>query len=272
MEILNEANATYVFDGSSVEKSIASNTVSVDLQSAQGLTLTKTANPTEYLAGDIIDYAITITNNSASHFSGVRIIDDLGGGNMAYVLGSATLTVGSLTYNVTPISTHPLTFTLQELRTGETMTLRYKSQIIFNLPASVGVITNNVKGIGYTSTGTIVGFTNETIQKKITDELIMTKSASATVVYANQNFKYFIKIVNNSSASATITKFVDQLPENFELTSVAIQTGSNPPVVLSSDQYLLNGTNMLTIPSATGSGIVVPANENVQVIISGYFS
>ena len=163
--INNSASTVYNFNGGASEIA-TSNVLPINFQSSSGLTITKTATPTTFSAGDIITYTIKITNNSGSYLTGVRIIDNLGNGNLAYVLSSASLTAGSTTYPVNPVSTSPLTFTLQQLNVGATMTLTYKSQVIFNLPPTVSMITNTVQGIGYTSSGTITGFANTTIQKK----------------------------------------------------------------------------------------------------------
>lgn len=271
MEILNNAEARYVFNGSSVENVVTSNTNSVELNNAQGLLITKTASPTTFLAGEIIDYTIDITNSSSNYLNGVRIIDNLGMNNLAYVLGSATLTVGTLTYPVNPISTNPLTFTLQELALGQSMTLRYKAQVIFNLPTTVNSITNSVTGIGYTATGTINGYSSFTIQKKTNNTLSLEKLSSEENVYPNEVFDYIIQISNNSSLDAQVTQLSDQLPANFEVISISMQVGSGNIVQLSEDQYSIDGTNLLLIPSATGNNIVVPANTLVKVIISGYF-
>ena len=129
------------------------------------LSITKTSNKSTFSVGEIITYTVTITNNSSFNLDGVRIIDDLGGMQTAYVVGSGKLTYGTNTYPVWPIRTNPLTFTLQELGSGETMTLVYNCQVIFNLPVSVSSITNNVKGIGYISSGTITGTDSNTITK-----------------------------------------------------------------------------------------------------------
>ena len=163
--INNSASTVYNINGGASE-SATSNVLPINLQSSTGLTITKTANPTTFLAGDIITYTVTITNNSASFLNGVRIIDNLGGGNLAYVLSSASLTAGSITYPVNPVATNPLTFTLQQLGVGATMTLTYRAQVIFNLPSTVSMITNTVQGIGYTASGTITGFANTPIEKK----------------------------------------------------------------------------------------------------------
>ena len=165
--ITNEAQTTYRFNGSSETATAESNVNSIILQDSSLLSLTKTASPATFLAGDIITYTIVITNNSGNFLNGVRIIDNLGGGNLAYITGSGRLATSSQSYPVNPISTNPLTFTLQQLGVGATMTLTYRAQVIFNLPTTVTSITNNVNGIGYTSTSTVTGSTSATIQKKI---------------------------------------------------------------------------------------------------------
>ena len=270
--INNQASTTYQFSGSSETTTSTSNLSSVVLQDGQGLTLTKTATPTSFAVGDIITYSVTITNNSSSFLTGVRIIDDLGGGNLAYVVGSGSLTTSTQTYPVSPVATNPLTFALQQLGVGATMTLTYRAQVIFNLPPTIGSITNNVRGIGYTSTGTINGFANTTIQKKTDGDLVISKSASSTDVLPYQVFSYTITLSNGTDVQATAIETIDQLPSNFVLTSVSLRVGLGNNVQLSESDYVLLETNTLTIPSSTGSIVTVPANGNTIITITGYFT
>ena len=270
--INNQATANYQFSGSGEMNTITTNVNSVVLEDSQGLSITKTGSPNTFLAGDIITYTIKITNTSASYLTGVRIIDNLGGGNLAYVLGSANLATATQTYPVTPIATNPLTFTLQQLNVGATMTLTYRCQVIFNLPQSVTSITNTVNGIGYTSTGTITGFDNYTIQKKNSLDFSFDKSTSETNVFQNQVFSYRLAFINGSSTSANVTSLTDQLPANFVITSVTLQEGSGSIITLTGDDYDLNATNLFTMPTATGEQIFVPANSTTVITINGYFS
>ena len=270
--INNQATANYQFNGSSETNTLTTNLNSIVLEDSQGLAITKTGNPTTFLAGDIITYTITITNTSASFLTGVRIIDNLGGGNLAYVLGSASLTTATQTYPVTPIATNPLTFTLQQLNVGATMTLTYRCQVIFNLPQSVTSITNTVNGIGYTSSGTVTGFANYTIQKKNSLDLSFDKTASEQNVFPNQVFSYRLAFINGSSTSATVTSLTDQLPSNFVITSVVLQEGNGSIIPLTTEDYNLNGTNFFSMPTSTGQTITVQANSTTIIIINGYFS
>lgn len=270
--INNSASTTYTLSGSTDSTTISSNSLAITLENTEGLNLTKTANPTTFLAGDIITYTITITNSSASGFNGVRIIDNLGGGNLAYVIGSGSLSTSTQTYPVTPIATNPLTFTLQQLAVGQTMTLTYRAQVIFNLPSSVTAITNTVQGIGYTSTGTVNAFTNSTIQKKTSSGFSITKSANVTTVVPNQTFSYFITLTNGNSVLANISNITDTLPSNFILTSARLQIGTGSVVTLSSSDYTLSGSNTIVVPSSTGPSITVPANGSTVLTLTGFLS
>lgn len=268
----NQAGALYQFEGSAEIQSVTSNQSTVTLQDSQGLSVTKTANPTTLSPGAIINYTVQITNNSGSFLTGVRVIDDLGGGNLAYVTGSASLFASGTSYAVNPVATNPLTFTLQQLGVGATMTLTYKAQVIFNLPATVNTVTNTVRAIGYTASGTINGFANATIQRQNTLGVSITKTSNESTVYPNQLLRYTITLTNNSSTLANVESVTDQLPANFVLTSATMRVGSGSTISLDESDYSLTGTNFLTIPSVSGPSIVVPAGGTTVITLSGYLS
>ena len=270
--VSNQASGVYHQTGGSQTATATSNVNQIELQVAGQLGLTKTPNVSEFSAGDIITYTLNITNNSSSFLTGVRIIDNLGGGNLAYVVGSGMLTAGGTTYPVTPVATNPLTFTLQQLNPGQSMTLVYKAQVIFNLPGSVSSITNSVQGIGYTSTGTITGNTSSTIQKKISLGLTINKTASQSSVVPNQNFNYILTLSNSSSTGLVMNYITDQLPSAFVLSSITVKIGAGSAVTLGASDYTLTGGKLLTITKVGGADITVPASGggNTVVTISGH--
>ena len=269
--INNSASTIYSVNGGASE-SATSNVLPINLQDSTGLSITKSANPTTFLAGDIIEYTVTITNSSSSFLNGVRIIDNLGGGNLAYVLSSATLTAGTITYPVTPVATNPLTFTLQQLAVGTTMTLKYKAQVIFNLPPTVSMITNTVQGIGYTASGTISGFANTSIEKKTESEFSITKTSNVTDVMSGQPFNYYITLRNNTGSNVSVSSISDTLPANFNLTSASLKIGANPTMVLSPSDYTLSSSNILNVTSIGGMPITVPSGGSSVLTLSGYFN
>lgn len=270
--INNGASTTYSFEGSSDVFNASSNILPINFENSSGLSITKTASPTTFVAGEIINYTITITNSSSQFLNGVRIIDNLGGGNLAYVLSSATLQTSSTTYPVTPIVTNPLTFTLQQLASGATMTLRYRAQVIFNLPTSVSLITNTVQGIGYTATGTITGFANSTIERRNTAEFSISKTASVTDASPRQTFNYYLTLTNNTNATATPVSISDSLPSNFTLISASLKIGNGTNNTLLVTDYTLSAGNVFSLPSSSGPVVSVPANSTTIVTLTGYLS
>ena len=268
--INNSASTIYNINGGASE-SATSNVLPINFQSSSGLTLTKTATPTTFSAGDIITYTIKITNNSGSYLTGVRIIDNLGNGNLAYVLSSASLTTGSTTYPVNPVSTSPLTFTLQQLNVGATMTLTYKAQVIFNLPSTVSMITNTVQGIGYTASGTISGYSNTSIEKKTQNDFSITKTSNVTDVMSGQPFNYYITLTNNNNFPVNVSSITDILPSGYNLSSASMKVASNPTIPLDSTDYSLSSSNVLNVTSVSGSNIIVPSNSKNILTLSGYF-
>lgn len=268
--ISNSASSVFNFNGGASETT-TSNVSTINYQSSMGLTLTKTASSETFSAGDIITYTIKITNNSSSYLNGVRIIDNLGNGNLAYVLSSASLTAGSTTYPVNPVSTNPLTFTLQQLSVGASMTLTYKAQVIFNLPTSVSMITNTVQGIGYTATGTISGFANSTIQKKTESGFSLEKSSSVTDVMSNQTFNYYVRLSNNSSSTVNVSSITDNLPSNYNFMSTSLKIGSGDTIYLYSSDYSINENNTMNISRVAEQPIIIPANTTGILTITGYF-
>ena len=269
--INNTASTAYSFDDTKTSTVATSNTLPINLQSSSGLNLTKNSNVAEFLAGDIITYSVIINNNSASYLNGVRIIDNLGGGNLAYVTGSATLTTSSQTYSISPIATNPLTFTLQQLAVGSSMTLTYKCQVIFNLPSCVSMITNSVKGIGYPYSGTIVGYANNTIEKKTENDFSITKSSNVSEVLPMEIFNYYLTLSNNTENVANIESITDDLPDNFVLSQVSLKIGLDPNITLGPTEYSVSSGNVLVIPSSSGPTITVPPNSKTVVKITGYF-
>ncbi len=269
--ITNEATTRYQYVGSSSTETAISNTNIISLEDASGLTITKTPSASTFGPGDIITYTVSITNNTGSYLTGVRIIDNLGEGNLAYVSGSATLSTLSTTYPVTPVSTSPLTFTLQQLNVGQSMTLTYRAQVIFNLPVSVSSITNSIQGIGYTQNSTVSGFANSTISRVAGTDITSRKTSSVNEVFPRQILSYYITLANNDSArEANVIQIVDNLPDNFIVTGVSLKVSDNNAVNLTANDYNLS-SNVLTVTSVSGSQITIPANSSTVLTITGYF-
>lgn len=270
--IYNSGSVTYTLSGSSDSVTVNSNELPISFENSSGLTVTKTPSTTSFSVGDIVTWTVRITNSGGNYLNGVRIVDNLGGGNLAYVTGSGSLATSTQTYPVTPVSTNPLTFTLQQLAVGATMTLTYRSQVIYNLPSSVSSITNNVQATGYPASGTVLAYASSTIQKKTSSGLSLTKSSSTTTAVPNQTFNYVLTITNGNSVLANVSSITDDLPDNFVVESVRLQIGTGSSTILSSSDYTLSSSNVLTVPSSTGPSITVPSSGTTVLTITGHMN
>ncbi len=270
--INNSATMSYNIEGSEEELTATSNDFPITFNNTQGITVTKTASPTEFAVGDIITYTVRITNSGTNFLSGVRIIDNLGGGYLSYVLGSGSLTTSSLTYPVSPIATSPLTFTLQQLNAGNTMTLTYKCQVVFNLPNSVSSITNTLQAIGYTSNSTVNAFASSTITRRSTGNVLVTKSSNVSSVVPNQPFSYLITLSNSNAQALEVKSVTDNLPSNFTLTGATLKIGAGSETTLTSSDYTLTGDNLFTLPASGGPTVTVPAQGTTVIRLTGYLS
>lgn len=269
--INNTASTSYSVGGT--PSTATSNTISVTYENTSNISVTKTANPTTFAVGDIITYTVVITNTGSNFITGVRIVDNLGGGNTAYVLDSANLSTLSTSYPITPIATNPLTFTLQELNAGQSMTLTYNCQVVFNLPANVNTIINTVQATGYTYSNSYSAFANATITRSTTTPFSITKGSTLSVVYPNQTFSYIITLTNNNTTVASVANITDTLPSNFTLQGASLKIGSGADTPLDSTDYTLDSTtNTITVPSTTGPTITVPASGTTILTLTGYLS
>ena len=90
-------------------------------------------------------------------------------------------------------------------------------------------------------------------------------------VFPRQPFSYFITLRNNNGTAATALSTTDQLPANFVVTSVQLRIGTGANITLNATDYELSSSNLLTIPSASGPDVTIPAGGTSVITINGYF-
>ncbi|MBQ7466886.1 MAG: DUF11 domain-containing protein [Clostridia bacterium] len=277
-EIMNNATVNFTFSGSSEEFSETSNTTTVTLNNGGNLSITKTAQQDTYVPGGTVTYIVTITNNGPYWFSGVRLTDDLSGnGYLTYVNGSALLYINGQALSPQIASTSPLVFTLSPLSVGESMVLTYTCRVPLNIAPNVDSITNTASGIGYTFDSTAEDSDSVTITRSESANLSINKTSSESNVNVGQTFSYFITLTNSGNSVANVSSIVDDFPSNFQISSVSLKIGSGPNNLLNSSDYTISPSNVLTVPSATGPSITVPAvsggtNGTTVLTITGNFT
>jgi hypothetical protein len=117
----------------------------------------------------------------------------------------------------------------------------------------------------------VEGFSSSTIVRESVSAISSTKSSSDTEILPRQPFSYYIRLANGTDTNATATETIDNLPDNFVLTSVELKIGSNPTQILNATDYEVSSGNVLTVPSLTGPIVTVPAGSVTIITINGYF-
>lgn len=276
-EIMNTSSVNYTFAGSTEVFSGTSNIATVTLRNENDILVTKVAQNETFVPGDTVTYVVTITNNGASYFTGVRVVDNLGTNNyLSYVSGSAMLYYNQQYLRPEIASTNPLTFTLSPLSPGQTMILTYSCRVLSSLPATITSITNTVEATGYTYNSTVTGASSAEITRSSTASLSIVKTATSDSVAPGEIFSYLITLTNQGTATANVARVTDSLPSNFNITSVKLKIGSGTTQTLASSDYVLDASNNFTLPSATGPTITVPGTTTsgpgqTVITITGYF-
>ncbi len=275
--IMNTSTVNYSFSGSPETRSETSNVSTVSLRAENSISVSKVAQNDTFIPGDTVTYALTIANTGASYFTGVRIVDNLGGGGyLTYVPGSAMLFYNQQYLRPEIASTNPLTFTLSPLSPGQTMILTYSARVSNALPASVQTITNKVDATGYTYNSTVTDTSSADITRSSVSSLGIVKSSTSDSVAPGEIFSYNITLTNQGTTTANVQSVTDSLPSNFKVSSVKLKVGNGTTTTLSNSDYVLDGNNNFTLPSSTGPTITVPGSTSAGagttvVTITGYF-
>ena len=257
-EVNNQATVNYTFGGSTRTITETSNVNVVSVQPLNEISLNKYTQDNTFTPGGTVTFFIDIKNTGSQYFTGVRIIDTLPQ-YLTYISGTAILYYNGQAIAAQVSSTSPLTFTLSPLPGGNQMILSYSCRVSNTIPSSISTLTNNVEGIGYAAMGETRDTASATITRSTSANLLITKESNKSSVAINENYSYIITLANSGLSEANVTTVSDQLPENFQISSITLKVGSSVTQLNPSD-YSLDSNNMLTIPSSTGPEINVPAS------------
>lgn len=233
----------------------------------QVLAVSKASVSGTYRRGDILTYAVSITNSGTTEFSGLTLSDDLG----AYALGSATavpltFTDGSVLYYVngvmqaspTVAAGPPLTVSGISVPAGGSAVIVYRATVNdYAAPSTGGSIVNTatVSGGGLSSALTA----SRTVTADTAAVLSITKSLSPTVVAENGQINYTFTIQNtgaeaaDAAAALTVTDTFDPIlktPLTVTLNSDALAQSGNYTYNAATGEFA-TVPGVLTVPAAT---------------------
>ena len=273
--------ATLSYNG----RTIDSNTVTGTF--LETLAISKTATVDSYTGESILTYVVGLVNSGAATFTGLTLVDDLGGYDfggttlypLEYVDGSLLYYVnGALQVSPVPTNVQPLTVGGISVPAGGNAVLVYSVRVGDAAPLDVdGQIVNTASVSGSGLAEPIEA--SETVFTADSPELTITKELSPTVVSENGTINYTFVIRNSGNTAAVATDDVvltDLFDPVLAITSVTLD---GAPLTQTTD-YTYNTltgefatvAGVITVPAATytqnpdGSYTVIPGETTLVVV------
>ena len=263
--ISNQAHVSFSYEGSSQTFTNDSNIVNSSMKDKYSISVEKTSITTCFRAGDTITYTIHVTNSGCGCLSGFEVADTFENSEyVTYVEGSARLFINGSMQSITPNKLSPLTFSIDERleRYGE-FVLQYNIIVSADIPTIISSIDNSVTVSAYPcdcceSRCPIEETATLSIPKCEFAEVLITKAISKNDLCCGDELDYIITLTNTGTVDATNVIVTDQLPVAF--TTMSIHSENNGVHYdYDSSEYDIDGTNLLTLPNATGTAIYVPS-------------
>ncbi|OGV94098.1 MAG: hypothetical protein A3K19_23640 [Lentisphaerae bacterium RIFOXYB12_FULL_65_16] len=153
----------------------------MDPQPGTHLRVLKTANRTEAEIGDIVRYAVTVTNGSQTPVTGISVFDQLPYG-FSYVAGSTR--VNGVDAADPAVSRRTLTWTVGDLAAGKACTIVYKAML--NPQSTQGNGRNSVYAQG-TAAGKTVTSNRAWVEVKVEPGVFTSKGTVIGKVFIDQD-------------------------------------------------------------------------------------
>ena len=268
--ISNQATATYSVEGSSERRNVQSNIASTTLLDAYGLEVSKQSLQQTFSNGENVTYTIRVTNKGYRNLNNFTITDDLATpsqeGALSYLPFTARLSINGDFIVLTPTSLSPLTFSVANtLLSNETFTITYVAVVGQSLPTSVLELTNTatVTARSAADLGDATQYSasdTATIYRNNQANLSITKQVSKPTIRNSDSYEYILTITNNGLTEASNVVITDNLPEGFAVSGIRVE---NEDFVhdYEESEYVIDGANLLTLPSESGTAINVRSAE-----------
>lgn len=269
--ITNQANVNYTYMGARTPQTRNSNVTTLDIVPASQIELIKYPIGTTYIPGENHGYILRIENSGTTTLENVTLTDDLSvNTNLEYVEGSASFSYNNSPWaSIIPTSITPLTFDVGTLEPGDVYEVVFLATTTSN--NEVNTITNTATVTGTNNQETVSSEASSTITSESFARIEIVKSQSTSTPSIGEDFFYTLSLTNSGNIDATDILITDNLPNEFDLTSVEL-TQNGITTTLSPTDYTYEN-NILTIPSDTSSlNITIPAGESIFVTINGTFT
>lgn len=259
--ITNQASVSFDYTGSTQTVTNESNSVSATINDEYSFTLALTSSSTSYRPGETITYFVKITNIGSAGLSNIKVSDDMAGGVINYIPNTAQMIYNDMITPLTATSITPLEFTLpMTLPAGDTVIVTYNTTVDNIISSRVTDIINTVTVTASAGTSTISQTDSLTLTIEDYANVLIEKSQNKENLNVNDTLIYTLTLTNTGNLDAENVVVTDQLPEEFTVTSI-VSNNDGTSHTYDPTEYTISATNELTLPNATGTPIVVPAND-----------
>lgn len=252
----NTAALSYSYEGSGTLRT-QSNTVDTTMTDVYRLTAAKYALPGTYRAGEPVTYLVLVTNAGSEALTGITVADNLGGGLLRYVPGTAYVHMNRTVTAVTPVLStgEPMPITLPgALAAGDTALVVYEARATATAP--LPDITNTVT---VAATGAEPVEATATITPEQYASLAIRKAADMTVVAPGDTLNYTLTITNTGTLAAENIRIEDTLPANIAAVNAVYLAAGGGAETTTTNYTYDTATRLFTLP-ATGT-VTVPAAD-----------
>ncbi len=256
----NRAQITYTYGGN--QDTVLSNQTNTTLIDQYTMEVTKQALTTEIRAGGSVTYVLRMENTGSGVLYNPSFTDDLGRGTaieapLSYVENSALFYQnGTQVTGLATVSDDGVIFTSSVvLQPGDNLIVVYDAS---TSEGQVDAITNTVTGEANSGsvTGIVINDTaSETIIPQSFANVSIFKNADKATVVSGDTLVYTFTLMNTGTQAADSISFVDDLPDEFTVTSVSYTVNGNTTAISNTD-YAIETGNVLVIP-AEGSSLVI---------------
>ncbi len=260
--IQNQASIRYQSEGTAQDAT--SNVVTTEVIDQYTLSATKIALKPTFRSGENMTYVTRIENVGNGPITNIEIRDDLGQGQLSYLLGTIRLYLDGVEMDpVITATDDALSITYNgTLNPGQHLNLVYMTRVLPNIGEAITTITNTqtITGRGGSTEGPIVSVTpqpNATITRGNYAEVQVLKEASAPSIVSGQPLTYTFTLTNTGNTNASDVVLQDTLPQGFTVTQVQSTTGQ-VTTTYDASQYTIDENNTITLPNQTGTAIIVP--------------
>ena len=263
--ISNQASVSFGYEGSTETVTNESNVVSAVINDEYGFNLELTSSSTSYRPGETITYFVKITNTGSASLSNIVVSDDMAGGVINYISGTAQMIYSD---NITPLSVsseNPLEMTLPiTLPAGDSVIVTYNTSVGSTVTARTTEIVNTVTVSALGGSQTITETASLTLTIEEYADVTIEKYQNTDNVNIGGTMIYTLVLTNKGNLDAENVVISDQLPSQFNVVSIVSDNNGNVHTY-GSDEYTVSGTKLLTLPTGTGTPIVVPSDDGTGI-------